>query len=257
MGNQQTGGGIETIGSRENDLFNSLGSDNDTRSPLNSEIHPNKDTVPITVVTPPEDESYGNIRVGKDPSTISYRGKRRVSLALGELDEGRKSRADIAHFPNLSTGTATPTRDMINDLLGVPKPSRSRRGSIDTASAFLLPNNILSPKRSLSPSLNRNGARLKLFDKLLSFNKSSSKLDEIEKEDKLRLSLQASPVNSTRSGRRASDGSALIAIGAAAFKISQKQMLNPLCDGTERYYLISTLLGKTFRYFIIANMNTF
>ena len=253
MGNQQLGGGVETIGSNGNDLtspfsygngevrFRREGSLAKSRNfGLDPEILASETKVPITVVTPPEEECLTTNGFKDCPITTAYKAKRRGSIALGALGERRGSRADVAHLPNLNTGTVNPSRDRINSLLGAPKPSRVRRGSIDTNPMTLLPNQNLSPERSSSPSVKRFGSRSKLFDKLLAINKSSDKLDIVEKnEDADESSPPKSPFNKPRRGRRASDGSALAALGVAALKISQfgsKNTLEPLNEGSGRYF---------------------
>ena len=203
-----------------------------------------------TVVTPPpeDEENDPSLFAPKDDPILSaYKSKRRGSIAIGELrnEKKRELRKDQAHLPAL--GSFNPSSSRINALLGVPKPSNVRRGSIDTQSVLLSANKSPSLNRSFSPSSQKSGSRSKLLGKLLSIpskggEKSSDRLDKLGNDGSLDIpSSPKSPFNLPRRGRRASDGSVLVAFAASAgLKVAKsgnqsKKELDTLDEGSGRY----------------------
>ena len=241
MGNQQTGGDVQTLMPHENIEYR-----NDARNlRLDPELLSRTPQIPETVVTPPpeDEESDPTLRKLKDdPIAAAYRSKRRGSIAIGEKREIRK---DQAHLPAL--GSFNPSSSRINALLGVPKPSNVRRGSIDTQSALLSTNKSPLLNRSFSPSSQKSGSKSRLLGKLLSMgssDKSSDNLHKLENDNSLDIpSSPSSPFNKPRRGRRASDGSVLVAFAASAgLKVAKagnqsKKGLDTLDEGSGRYYI--------------------
>ena len=245
MGNQQIGGDVQTLPHHENFEYR-----NDTRNlRLDPELLSKVPQIPETVVTPPpeEGEDDATSRGHKDiPFTAAYKAKRRGSIAIGEK---REIRRDLAHMPE--KGSINPSSSRINALLGAPKPSNVRRGSIDTQSVLLSTNKSPKLHRGLSPSVPKSGSRSRLLEKLLSIpskgglgDKSSDKLDKLENNDN--SDFPSSPFNKPRRGRRASDGSVLVAFAASAgLKVSTSRdqskkdlnrELDTLDEGSGRYY---------------------
>ena len=138
--------------------------------------------------------------------------------------------------------SVNPASSRINSLLGVPKPSNVRRGSIDTGAHLSSSKSPIS-QRSLASSSQKSGSRSKLLDKLLSIpsrstgDKSSDKLDKMEQNDTLHI-----PPTS-RKGRRASDGLVFATIAASAAlnvaKIGSKNQLETLPEGSGRYLMLN------------------
>ena len=238
MGNQQIGGDVGTMAAQGGGPPPPFTYGNDARNlALDPDILADNSRVPKTVITPPEDEDRAINGYGVDSVPVKYKSKRRESIAIGE---NTGSRLQQAHMPELRS--MNPSSSRINHLLGVPVPSRVRRGSVDTTPALLLPRDNRSP----SPS-NKSGSRSKLFDKLLSIpgkgigGKSSEKLDKIDKKS----SPSSSPFTKPRRSRRASDGGVLDNIQstfqANKTKVTSKPQLEPLDEGSGRYYTIVTL----------------
>ena len=245
MGNQQIGGDVQTLPHHENFEYR-----NDARNlRLDPELLSKVPQIPETVVTPPpgEEEDGAKLSGYKDiPFTSAYNTKRRGSIAIGERSEVRR---DLAHMPAL--GSMNPSSSRINALLGAPKPSRVRRGSIDTQSVLLSTNKSPKLPRSFSPSVPKSGSKPRLLEKLLSIptkgglgGKSSDKLDNLGNDDT--LDFPSSPFNKPRRGRRASDGSVLVALAASAgLKVSKsrdqsrkdlnRKELDTLDEGSGRY----------------------
>ena len=237
------GGDVQTIAPHKDEI-SSYDYSNDSqarRLALDPDLLARSPQVPITVITPPEEDNPTNGYADEIPFAAAYKAKRRGSIASGEIHrvairEIADSRKDQAHLPNLRS--VNPASSRINTLLGVPKPSSVRRGSIDTGES-LLPNKSPITQRSLSSS--KSGSRSKLLEKLLSIpsrsigDKSSDKLDKMEQNDTLNIPPTA------RQGRRASDGLVLATFAAtAALKLTNlgsRNQLGTLEEGSGRYLL--------------------
>ena len=267
MGNQQVGGDVQTLAPHENFEYR-----NDARNlRLDSELLSRAPQIPETVVTPPPEDEDGDHMLRKYKETAAYKSNRRGSIAIGEKRELRK---DLAHLP--ASVSINPSSSRINALLGAPKPSNVRRGSIDTQSA--LPSTNKSPLliRSFSPSSQKTGSKSKLFEKLLSIpskvgssDKSSDKLDKLENDDT--LGIPSSPFNMPRRGRRASDGSVLVAFAASAGLkvgnsgnqskskiVDSKNKLGTLDEGSGRYCSKTIFkIGSRGVYLLVGDKNLF
>ena len=240
MGYQQVGGDVQTIAPYREDIspYDYPNDSHARRLALDPDILSRSPQVPVTVITPPEEDNPTNNEYADDPITAAYKTKRRGSIAIGEKIDTRKVQA---HLPDLRS--VNPASSRINNLLGVPKPSNVRRGSIDTG-ASLASNTSPIAQRSLSSASHKSGSRSKLLEKLLSIpsrnstlDKSSDKLDKLEQNDTLHVPPTA------RRARRASDGLVLATIAntiaaTAALKLTKpgsRNQLETLAEGSGRY----------------------
>ena len=250
MGNQQTGGDVDVMVPEEGRPLPPWPPSPRHRGgarnlALVTDIPSSKLNIPTTVITPPEDEDrtvngYGVNWKDQLFDTPQPRSNRRGSIAIGEITSNRLQQA---HMPK--SRSLNPASSRINNLLGVPMPSRARRGSIDTN-----PEKLLAPRRkseenpdihdrSPSPS-KKGGSRSNLLDKLLSISskgisgKSSEKLDKLDKKDD--SDAISSPFLKPRRGRRASDFGVFSTIQATlqASNSSSKKQLEPLDEGSGR-----------------------
>ena len=241
MGNQQTGGDVSTMAPPGGGPPPPFSYGNDDRSlPLSSDILSGKPCIPTTVITPPGDDDIIVNGYDIDSGKTGYKSYRRGSVAIGELQHLQK-----AHMPAIVPANPCPKR--INQLLGAPMPSRARRGSMDPSS--LLPTKRGSADHSPSPLSSRTGSRSRLLQSLLSksgkgsFDRSSDKLDKLDKKDSENVT---SPPLNARDRRRGSLATAKILLQAslqvAALHKSEpsksvsNRELETLEEGSGRYF---------------------